>query len=117
MTEKVQIDARTAELLLATWRALREGKLNVAPQFRELANELMSTPLTMIGLVDTSRLSENALSFGRAAGMALSTTMQSEPEPPPTSPMPIAETQPELFRLFSQLFAALTGRAVELVAD
>jgi len=114
---KKQIDARTAELLLATWRALREGKLQVAPQFRELADELMSAPLTMVGLVDTSHLSENTLSFGRTAGMALGITMQSEPEPSPTSPLPIAETQPELFRLFSQLFAALTGRAVELVAD
>ena len=37
MTDRKQIDARTAERLLATWRALREGKLKVAPQLRELA--------------------------------------------------------------------------------
>lgn len=48
MTEKNKIDARTAELLLATWRALREGKLQVAPQFRELAEEIISAPLTMV---------------------------------------------------------------------
>jgi len=72
MNEKIKIDARTAELLLATWRALHEGKLKVAPQFRELAEELMSASLTIVGLVDTSRLSEEALSFGRTSGMALS---------------------------------------------
>lgn len=117
MTEKNKIDARTAELLLAAWRALREGKLQVAPQFRELAKEIISAPLTMTGLVDTNRLSEQALSFGRTSGMALGFTMQREPEPSPPLPLPMAETQSELFRLFSQLFAALTGRAVALVAN
>lgn len=117
MTETNKIDARTAKLLLATWRALREGKLQVAPQFLELAEEIISAPLTMVGLVDTSRLSEKALSFGRTSGMALSFTMQREPEPSPPLALPIAEAQPELFRLFSKLFAALTGRAVELVAN
>jgi hypothetical protein len=117
MTEKNKIDARTAELLLAAWRALHEGKLKVAPQFRELAEEFMSAPLTMVGLVDTSRLSEKALSFGRTSGMALGFTMQREPEPSTPLPLPMAEAQPELFRLFSQLFAALTGRAVALVAN
>ncbi len=117
MTEKNEIDARTAEFLLATWRALREGKLKVAPQFRELAEEFMSAPLTMVGLVDTSHLSEKALSFGRTSGMALAFTMQREQEPSPPLPLPMAEAQPELFRLFSQLFAALTGRVVALVAN
>ena len=117
MTEKRKIDSRTAELLFAAWRALREGKLKVAPQFRELAEELMSAPLTMVGLVDTSRLSEEALSFGRTSGMALGFTTQREREPSPPSPLPINAAQPELFRLFSQLFAALTGRAVALVAN
>ena len=41
MTDKKEIDASTAEWLLATWHALREGKLKVAPQFREVAEELM----------------------------------------------------------------------------
>ena len=56
MTDRREIDARTAERLLATWRALREGKLKVAPQVRELAEEFMAAPLTMVGLVDTSRV-------------------------------------------------------------
>lgn len=81
MTEKNKLDARTSELLLATWRALHEGKLQVAPQFRELADELISTPLTKVGLVDTSRLSEEAPSFGRSSGIALNVMMQCEEEP------------------------------------
>lgn len=117
MTEKNEIDVRTVELLLATWRALREGKLKVAPQFRELAEEFMAAPLTMVGLVDTSTLSDRALSFGRTAGMALGFMAQRESEPASPSSLPMAEAQPELFRLFAQLFAALTGRAVELVAN
>jgi hypothetical protein len=71
MTNRKMIDAGTAERLLATWRALHEGELKVAPQVREVADELMAAPLTMVGLVDTSRLSERALSFGRTSGMAL----------------------------------------------
>lgn len=117
MINRNEIDASTAERLLATWRALHEGKLKVAPQLRELAEEFMTAPLTMVGLVDTSRLSERALSFGRTSGMALGFISQREPEPPSQSSLPMAEAQPELFRLFAQLFAALTGRAVELVAN
>lgn len=117
MTEKSEIDADTAKRLLATWRALHEGRLKVAPQFRELAEEFMAAPLTLVGLVDTSRMSERALSFGRTSGMALDFMAQREPEPPPPSSLPMADAQPELFRLFAQLFAALTGRAVALVAN
>lgn len=117
MTDGREIDASTAERLLATWRALREGKMKVAPQFRDLAEEFLAAPLTTVGLVDTSRLSERALSFGRTSGMALGFMAQREPEPPSPSSLPMAEAQPELFRLFAQLFAALTGRAVALVAS
>ena len=117
MMEKSEIDADTAKRLLATWRALHEGRLKVAPQFRELAEEFMAAPLTMVGLIDTSRVSERALSFGRTSGMALDFMAQREPEPPPPSSLLMAEAQPELFRLFAQLFAALTGRAVALVAN
>lgn len=117
MTDKNDIDAKTAERLLTTWRALHAGKLKVAPQVRELAEEFMAAPLTMVGLVDTTRLSDRALSFGRTAGMALGFLAHSEPKPQYLSSLPLAEAQPELFRLFAQLFAALTGRAVALVAN
>jgi hypothetical protein len=117
MTDRKEINASTAARLLATWRALHEGNLKVAPQFRELADEFMAAPLTMVGLVDTSSLSERALSFGRTSGMALGFMAQREPEPPAPSSLPMPEAQPELFRLFAQLFAALTGSAVELVAN
>lgn len=115
MTDRNKIDAGTADRLLTTWHALREGTLKVAPQFRELAEEIMVAPLTMVGLVDASRLSEKALSFGRTAGMAVRFMAQRESEPPLLPSMPLADAQPELFRLFAQLFAALTGRAIELV--
>jgi hypothetical protein len=120
MTEKNDFDANTAQRLLATWTALREGRLKVAPEYRELAEEFMAAPLTMIGLVDTRGLSEKALSFGRTAGLALGFMTQRQQDQqdqhPPSRPLPMTEAQPELFRLFAQLFAALIGRAVELIA-
>lgn len=116
MTEKSDFDANTAQRLLTTWTALREGRLKVAPEYGELADEFMAAPLTMIGLVDTSRLSEDALSFGRSAGFALGfMTQRQKDQHPPSRALPVRETQPELFRLFAELFAALTGRAVELI--
>lgn len=117
MADRKEIDARTAELLLATWRALHDGKLSVAPQLRDLAEEFMAAPLTMMGLVDTSRLSKRAQSFGRTSGLALGAMASSKPGQSPSSSLPIADAQPELFRLFAQFFAALTGRAVGLVAN
>lgn len=115
MTEKNKIDTVRAELLLATWRALHEGRLQVAPQFRELAEEFKSAPLTIVGLVDTSDLSEMALSFGRNSGIALGSMAQKKQEH--TSPLSIVQVQPELFRLFALLFTALTGQTVSLVSN
>lgn len=117
MTEKNDIDANTAQRLLATWTALRKGQLKVALEYRELAEEFMAAPLTMIGLVDTRGLSEKALSFGRTTGLAVGfMTQRQQDKHPPSRPLPMAEAQSELFRLFAELFAALTGRAVELIA-
>ena len=117
MTDKTDWDASTAQRLLATWVALRKGQLKVASEYRALAEEFMAAPLTMVGLVDTRGLSEKALSFGRTAGLALGLTAQSQPDQhPPSQALPMTEPQPELFRLFAQLFSALIGRAVELIA-
>ena len=118
MTDKNDFDASTAQRLLATWIALREGKLMVAPEFRQLAEEFMAAPLTMVGLVDIRGLSEKALSFGRTAGLGLGFMAQRQPNQHSASQsLPMTEVQPELFRLFAHLFAALTGRAVELIAS
>ena len=115
MATDLEIEAGVAQRLLTTWKALHEGTLKVAPQFRELAAEFMAAPLTMVGLVDTSGLSEKAISFGRMAGMGVK-FLESTKAKPTVAPLPMNEAQPELFRLFAQLFGALTGRAVELIA-
>ncbi len=114
MTSQDDFDADTAQRILTTWKALRDGALNFAPQFQKSADELMEAPITMIGLVDTSRLSEAALSFGRTAGMVLH--VESELEVQGVLPLSMGDAQSELFRLFAQLFGALTGRAIELIA-
>lgn len=118
VTDKNDFDASTAQRLLATWTALREGQLKVDPEYRELAEEFMAAPLTMVGLVDTGGLSEKALSFGRTAGLALGFVAQRQPDQhQPSQSLPMTEAQPELFRIFAHLFAALTGRAVELITS
>ncbi len=75
----------------------------------------MAAPLTTVGLVDTVRLSDEAISFGRMAGMAVSFSEVNKEDAPAPS-LPVGEAQQELFRLFAQLFGALTGRAIELIA-
>jgi hypothetical protein len=95
VTEKNDFDASTAQRLLATWAALREGRMRVDPEFRQLAEEFMAAPLTMVGLVDTRGLSEKALSFGRASGLALDFMTQRQPAQH-SQPLPMTEAQPEL---------------------
>jgi hypothetical protein len=116
MTQDSNFDSTTAQRVLATWTALHDGQLKVLPAYRKLAEEIMAAPLTMTGLVDTRRLSEEALSFGRTAGLALGIIAKSDQDQEPHSEsISITDSQSELFRLFAQLFAALTGRAVELI--
>jgi len=114
MSADEKFDADVAQRLLTAWKALQAGTLKVAPQFRDQAAEFMAAPLTMAGLVDTSGLSEEAITFGRTAGMGVR-FFESRREKPSAEPLPMTNAQPELFRLFAQLFGALTGRAVELV--
>lgn len=71
----------------------------------------------MLGLVNMRNLSEEAVSFGRTAGMALLFESQSEKSLQPLPFTPIGDAQSDLFQLFAQLFSALTGRAVELVSN
>lgn len=106
-------DASVAQRVFLTWRALRDGTLQVAPHLREIADEIAAAPLLMSGLVNVSSLSAPALMFARTAGMAV---RQGVPGPlPSTSSQSPAELQSELFGLFARLFGALTGRAVHLV--
>lgn len=114
--EKYDAEADTAQRLLSTWKALHKGKLRVAPHLLPLADEFMAAPLTLVGLVDTSSLSPQAISFGRASGMAMS-SLQNQEKSAPVPSLPIPEIQSELFGLFARLFGALTGRAFELIKD
>lgn len=115
MPEDPNLSIRNAQLLFATRRALQDGTLKFAPGVSELANELIRAPLTMMGLVDTSKLSPEAISFGRTAGMAL--TMIPRDEIPQSSSSPMSDIQQELFRLYGQVFSALTGRSERLVSS
>ncbi|MBT9595054.1 MAG: hypothetical protein IV094_03565 [Vitreoscilla sp.] len=115
MSEKEEFDADHAQRLLIAWTALKAGKMKVAPHLEKQAGEFMAAPLLLSGLVDTSGLSDDAVLFGRMAGMG-ARFFESRSEKMSAEPMPVREAQVELFRLFAQLFGALTGREVGLVS-
>lgn len=115
MSEKEEFDTDQAQRLLTAWRTLKAGNMKVAPHLEKQATEFMAAPLLMSGLVDTSGLSDGAISFGRMAGMGVR-FLESRSEKPTPSPLPVREAQLELFQLFAQLFGALTGREARLVA-
>ncbi|HCF4205412.1 TPA: hypothetical protein NID94_004458 [Pseudomonas aeruginosa] len=108
----------TAQRLLDTWKAIREGKLKFPPSLQSQADELLSAPLTVAGLVDTKGMSREtvmmAKSFGAALSMEREETLKGQVHQPTTS---MNEIQAELFDLFSSLFSALTCRSVDLVRD
>lgn len=111
-------DSRTAQRLLNAWKAMREGKLKFPPSLQPHADELLTAPLTAIGLVDTKNMSRETLLMATSFGAAL--LIQGEKKLTEKADRPSSamnEVQVELFALFSALFSALTGRAVELVTS
>ncbi|ATE74114.1 hypothetical protein [Lysobacter capsici] len=110
-----EFDAVTAQRLLDTRNALREGKMVVPAELRHVVDEILSAPLTVTGLVDFSSLSEEATSFARSAGMVFSHLSVDKNAASPG--LSCREAQSALFELFAKLFGALTGRAVGLVTS
>lgn len=111
-----EFDTDTSQRLLNTWRALQEGKLNYPLEFQEQAKEILNAKLTLAGLVNITGLSEEAIQFGRMAGIATHLS-NSTSENSSGIQLSMAEGQQELFHLFRQLFSALAGRAVELIEN
>lgn len=116
MSEKEEFDSDHAQRLLTAWKALKSGNMKAAAHLERQAAEFMAAPLLISGLVDTTGLSDDAVLFGRMAGMGVS-IFDSHSEKTSAEPMPVRDAQVELFRLFAQLFSALTGREVGLIAD
>lgn len=112
---KKEFDLVTEQRVLDTRAALEAGRLHVPPELEPVMRELISAPLTMTGLVDTTLLSEEAIAFARSAGMALAHANRQPEQGDVLEPM--SEVQSSLFELFGQLFAALTGKAAHLVDD
>lgn len=109
-------ESETAQRLLNAWKAMKEGKLKFPPSLQSHADELLAAPLTAIGLVDTKGMSRETVLMAKSFGAALS--VQGEKSSNEKTDQPSAamnEVQVELFSLFSALFSALTGRAVDLV--
>lgn len=99
--------------------AIDAGKMHVPPDKEKLVRELAEAPLTAMGTVDISKLSKEAIGLARGFGIALSAKQELFPEPKPDYGAPLGpmDAQCELFRHFSQLFAALTGVGPDYIAD
>lgn len=94
--------------------ALKAGTLRVREQDKGLVRELLALPRGYTGLVDISSLSPEALSTVRAMALAMM-SLQHQQERPVMSALERQDAQCELFRLFEQLFVALTGTASDAV--
>ncbi|UXB18693.1 hypothetical protein K7566_13845 [Stenotrophomonas maltophilia] len=119
MTSPRELEASVAQRILAARKALESGKLNLPPELDHCANELLSAPLTITGLVDTSGLSPQTIALAKSAGMAFALQDDAERKSPTqtTPSIPMSEIQSVLFEHFSNLFGALVGRAATLVKD
>lgn len=106
--DAVERKARLAQKVLAARRAIESGKLHVLPEQRSLADELLAAPLGATGLVKIEMISDAALVFAKAVGMAASFELQEEAKTC-SEEIGVADSQAELFRLFARLYIALTG--------
>lgn len=109
---------RTSVLVTNTRRALERGQMHVPPGTPGL-DDLLSAPLTPMGLVDISKLSQVGISFGRASGIAFEAmgSFSQKQQEELMAPMAPEDAQCELFSHFERLFAALTGVAVEYIGN
>lgn len=108
-------EKRTSVLVTNTRRALEHGQMQVPPGTPGL-EDLLGAPLTPMGLVDISKLSQAGISFGRVSGIAVE-AMGSFSQKQQEEPMAPEDAQCELFHHFERLFAALTGAAIEHIVD
>ncbi|WP_267102468.1 hypothetical protein [Xanthomonas sacchari] len=112
-----ETDASIAQGLLMARKAISEGLIHLPPHLQRHADELMSAPLTALGLVDTTGLSQEALMIFKS--FAATASMARQPASSDSNPAKSmsSDLQVELFGLFSNLFSAITGRAYGLVND
>jgi len=112
-------EKRTSVLVTNTRRAIERGQFHVPPGTPGLA-DLLGAPLTPMGLVDISKLSQAGISFGRVTGIAvegMEGLAQQQQQAESKAPMGPEDAQAELFQHFERLFAALTGVAVEHIVE
>jgi hypothetical protein len=102
-----QID--NTQRLLDLQRAIREGRFKFTSAQESLVREVMALSLKPGQLLAEGQLSHEALGLVRVGAMAIRYTTQREE--PTESTLGPGEAQVELFNLFGELFAALTGRS------
>lgn len=97
--------------------ALKSGALKVREQDEAWARELLSLPRGVTGLVDITTLTSEAVSKARSTALALAFLKQEGGETGDSTTLATQDAQCDLFRLFEELFLALTGVASDAVTS
>ncbi len=97
--------------------ALNAGTLKVREEDEAWARQLLALPRGIMGQVDITTLSPEALSMARATALGLTFFRQEEQKELSEKALGLQDAQCELFRLFEELFVGLTGAASEVVTS
>lgn len=110
MDREEQIE--NTQRLLNLQTAVRSGKMHFRPQDEEWVREFMAVSLRPGELLEPNRLSGKTLSFVRMTAMALRDLDMKWRDEIATE-ISLEDAQSELFRLFAEVFVALTGRSYD----
>jgi len=97
--------------------ALKAGTLKVREEDEAWARELLALPRGIMGLVDITSLSPEAVSKARATALGLTFFRQEQQKELGEAALGLQDAQCELFRIFEELFVGLTGAASDVVTS
>lgn len=112
--ERTLDSARKISLLI---ESLKSGKLKVRKQDEDLVRELLALPRGPTGLVDIASLTPEAVSRARAMALVVMVSHQEQHEHTASNSLGLHDAQCKLFRLFEELFVALTGTKSNVVSS
>lgn len=101
----------TTQRLQVLQRAIRDGQIRFPESLAGTVEEIMAISLQPGQLINRDALSPEALVMVRTAAMALTYDVQRRAdEEDSRAPIKLADAQVELFRHFSEVFVAVSGR-------
>jgi hypothetical protein len=113
--EEQEDHANVAQKIVFARRAIEAGIIKTLPEHAQFVEELRRAPIGPLGLIDTSRMSQEAIAFARVVGLAARLIYEEQPTLQQLQ-VSTQDVQCELFRHFTHLFVALTGTAPDTVS-